>query len=54
LPDGVLIGAIVRKDVVLMPAPEIKIIPGDHIIVMAKAGKSREVEHLFTVQVDLF
>ncbi len=54
LPDEVVIGAVVRRDEVLMPSPELKIIPGDHIIVLAKAGQAREVERLFTVQVDLF
>lgn len=54
LPDDVIIGAIVRKDNVIMPDEELTILPGDHIIVMAKAGHAREVEQLFTVQVDLF
>lgn len=54
LPDDVVIGAIVRGSEVIMPVPERKILPGDHIIVLAKAGHARAVEQMFTVQVDLF
>lgn len=54
LHGDMVIGAIVRKDGVIMPTPDFMILPGDHIVVLAKAGQAREVEHLFTVQVDLF
>lgn len=54
LPAEVIIGAVVRREDVIMPTPDLMILPGDHIIVLAKAGQAREVEQLFTVQVDLF
>lgn len=54
LPEGVIIGAIVRDDEVLALSSDLTILPGDHLIVLAKAGSTRDVEQLFTVQVDLF
>jgi len=54
LPEEVIIGAVVRKSHFIIPTPELMILPGDHIIVLAKAGQAREVEQLFTVRVDLF
>ncbi len=54
LPDDVLIGAIVRRNDFILPHDGCKILPGDHVIVMVKAGQAREVEQLFTVQVDIF
>ncbi|MCB9995664.1 MAG: Trk system potassium transporter TrkA [Rhodospirillales bacterium] len=54
LPDDIVVGAIVRKDELMTLADSQMILPGDHIIILAKAGHAREVEQLFTVQVDLF
>ncbi len=54
LPEDVVIGAVVRRNKILKLTDECDILPGDHIIVLAKAGHAREVERMFTVQVDLF
>lgn len=56
LPSGVLIGAVVREEsgIVHMARPETVIRAGDTVIVMALEGKSKAVEKLFSVHVDLF
>jgi trk system potassium uptake protein TrkA len=54
LPRDVLIGAIVRGDQVLMPDPDLKIRPGDHVIVLADQAQARKIEKMFLVHMDLF
>lgn len=54
LQDELDIGGIVREGEFLLPDEDLKILPGDHVIVLAKAGHAREMEQFFTVQVDLF
>lgn len=54
LQDELDIGCIVRDGEFMLPAQDLKILPGDHVIVLAKAGHAREMEQFFTVQVDLF
>jgi trk system potassium uptake protein TrkA len=54
LPRDVLIGAVVRGDQILMPDPNLKIRPGDHVIVLADQAQARKVEKMFLVHVDLF
>ncbi len=53
LPDQVIIGAIVRKDDVIIPRPDTIIRTGDRIIVLAAQAQARKIERLFSVQVDL-
>lgn len=53
-PRGVIIGAIVRDDDIIMPRPDVQIKPGDHLIVLAGQGESRKVEKMLSVSVDLF
>ncbi len=53
LPDKVIIGAVVRKDEVIIPRPETVIRTGDRIIVLAAQAQARKVEKLLSVQVDL-
>ena len=54
LPHEVMIGAIIREDEVLMPKPDQSIKPGDHVIILAARSQARNVEKMFSVQVDLF
>ncbi len=54
LPENVMIGAIVRGKDVLMPSSNCTIMPLDHVVLLAQTGRAREVEQLFTVQVDIF
>ncbi len=54
LPKGVLIGAVVRGAEVFMPDPDLKIRPGDHVVVLADQAQARKVEKMFLVHMDLF
>jgi trk system potassium uptake protein TrkA len=53
LPAQVIIGAIVRKETVIIPRPETVIRAGDRVIILATQGQVRRVEKMFSVQVDL-
>ena len=53
IPNGVVIGAIVRKGEVYIPRSEDIVRPGDHVILLAAYGQAAKVEQLFSVQVDL-
>lgn len=54
LPREVIVGAIIRDGVVMMPTPDFIIRPGDNVIVLASRGQTQNVEKMFSVQVDLF
>lgn len=54
LSDGIMIGVIVRDGKILMPRPDLKIKPSDHVIILAAQNETKKVEKLFMVQVDLF
>lgn len=54
LPEGVVIGPIIRKEKILMPSPECVIRPGDHILTFVMQGQGPKVEKIFSVHVDLF
>jgi trk system potassium uptake protein TrkA len=54
IPDGVIIGAVLRKDAVLYPRGETEIEPGDHVVTLAKRDVMRKVEQLFRVSLDYF
>lgn len=54
LPDGVIVGALVRNEEVIVPVGSTVIMPGDHIVILAAAGEAQKVEKMFSVQVDLF
>jgi trk system potassium uptake protein TrkA len=56
LPEDVDIGVIVRDNKVYIPTNDqnFMILPGDHVVVLAKEGHARDIEQFFTVQVDLF
>jgi trk system potassium uptake protein TrkA len=46
IPDGMLIGAVVRRNKVLMPASDLTIEAGDHVIAMVTYDALQEAEHL--------
>jgi trk system potassium uptake protein TrkA len=52
LPKGVVIGAIVRDDEVLIPRGDTEIHVNDRVILMAPTGTIRDVEKLFAVRVE--
>lgn len=54
LSEGIMIGMIVRNGKVVMPTPEVKIKPNDHVVILASQNATKQVEKLFMVQVDLF
>ncbi|MCB9989120.1 MAG: Trk system potassium transporter TrkA [Rhodospirillales bacterium] len=54
LPQGVVIGMLVREDKVINPPSDFVVRPGDHIILLAAGGQARKVEKMFSVQIDLF
>ena len=54
LPIEVVLAAVVRGDEVILPHAELELKPQDHVIFMCGREKAREVEKLFSVQIDLF
>jgi trk system potassium uptake protein TrkA len=54
LPQDVLIAAIVRDNAVLLPDDQLTIRAGDHVIILTSQAQTKNVEKMFSVQVDLF
>ena len=54
LPHEVIVGGVIRDGEFLMPEPEQRIESGDDLIVLASRAQARNVEKMFSVQVDLF
>lgn len=54
LPEGVLLGAVLRGDSVIMPRGSTEIRPGDHVILFVRADKVRKVEQMFRVGMAYF
>lgn len=53
-PSGVVVGAIIRGEEVIIPDNKSELLPDDHIILMALRKKAKAVEKLLSVHVDLF
>ncbi len=54
LPSGVVIGAIIRDEKVIIPQNNMEVLAKDHVIILASREKAQLVEKMFSVQVDLF
>ena len=54
LPHQVIVAAVIRDEEIVMPKPDYIIRPGDHVIILASQSQARNVEKMFSVQVDLF
>lgn len=54
IPEGVIIGAIVRKEAVLYPRGETVVEAGDRVVTLARRDAVRKVEQLFRVSLDYF
>lgn len=54
LPHEVLVAGVVRDDEFFVPDGDMVIKVGDHVIMLASREQARNVEKLFSVQVDLF
>ena len=54
LPDGVLIGAIVRNNEIMIPKGDSILIPNDHVIIFALQDAIPKLEKLLTVKLEYF
>ncbi len=54
LPDGVILGAIIRDDTFMVPDEETIIEVGDHIILYTPTNLIKKVEKLFSVRLEYF
>lgn len=54
LPDGVLIGAIVREGEVISPRGNTVVEPGDRVVLFTSPSAVRKVEQMFSVQLEYF
>ena len=54
LPEGVILGAIIRNDEFMVPDDETMIEVGDHIILYTPTNLIRKVEKLFSVRLEYF
>ena len=54
LPEGVMIGAIFRDDVVIMPTGETDIQAGDRVVLLSMRESVSAVEQLFRVSIEYF
>ncbi len=54
LPEGVMIGAVVRDGVVQMPSGETVIQAGDRIVLMSMRENVKDVEQMFRVSIEYF
>jgi trk system potassium uptake protein TrkA len=53
-PEGVIIGAVVRDGVVMVPDPATVIKPKDRVVLFATAADVRKVEKMFSVGLEFF
>ena len=54
LPDGVLIGSIIRNNEIIIPRGNSVIMPNDHVIIFALQDASPKLEKLLTVKLEHF
>lgn len=54
LPDGVLAGAVVRGDEVLMPRGDTVLEIGDHVVLLVFSNAIKKIEKLFAVRLEFF
>ena len=54
LPPGIIVGAIVRGDSVIMPRGDSVVHANDRVIILAAGGLVKKVEQLFSVRLDFF
>ena len=54
LPAGVLLGAIVRENEIIMPRGNTVVQAGDRVVLFATAEEVRKVEKMFSVQLEYF
>lgn len=54
LPDGVVIGAVIRDDQVIVPRSDTVILAGDRVVLFASQDALRKVENMFSVRLEYF
>jgi trk system potassium uptake protein TrkA len=54
LPDGVIVGALVRGGTVIIPRGETVPRPGDRVVLMATSSAIKSVEKMFSVRLEYF
>jgi trk system potassium uptake protein TrkA len=54
LPDGVVVGALVRADEVIIPRGDTVIKPHDRIVLFATAEAVKKIEKMFSVRLEYF
>lgn len=54
LPQGIIVGAIVRAGKVIIPRPSTVIKPNDRVIILAEVGQVKKVEKMFAVRLEFF
>jgi len=54
LPAGVIVGAIVRGNDVIIPRPSTVVKPNDRVIILAEVGQVKKVEKMFAVRLEFF
>lgn len=54
LPAGIIIGAILRDDEVIIPTPETVIKPLDRVVILSVVAQIKQVEKMFSVRLEFF
>ena len=54
LPDGILVGAIVRSGEVIIPDGTTEIMAGDRVVLFARFDQVKKVEQMFRVSLEFF
>ncbi|HYC04801.1 MAG TPA: Trk system potassium transporter TrkA [Azospirillaceae bacterium] len=54
LPEGVIVGAIVRGEEVIIPRPNTIIKAHDRVVILATVGQVKKVEKMFSVRLEFF
>jgi trk system potassium uptake protein TrkA len=54
LPNGVIVGAIVRENEIVIPRGDTVVRTGDRVVLFAAAGAVKKVEKMFAVRLEFF
>jgi trk system potassium uptake protein TrkA len=54
LPSGVILGAVVRGDEVIIPRPDTRIQVNDRVVLLATTAAVKTVEKMFSVRLEFF
>ena len=54
LPTGIIVGAIVRGDEVIIPRPQTVVQEHDRVVMLAAARAVKKIEQMFAVRLEFF